>query len=501
MNTKILKFNELFKYKSCVLTYGHFSTIHPGHIRYLKYAKDFGEFLITAILSDEFDGNVEKYPFNQKERAESLAMLDMVDGIYLLNKDKNSLCKLIEKIEPKLLILGKEFEKSKEKNIINAINLLKGKGIATKFHAGEIQYANTNLLEASEKDLANKQKEKFRIACKKQKINLDKLIDSIDLWNSTHLIVLGDTIIDQYSACEAMGMSAEAPVIVVKELNNKNFIGGAAIVASHIRALGAKCDFISVVGSDEMASFARDELFKKDIKSFLIEDKSRPTTFKKRYVVANQKLFRVSRLEEHRISEDIENKIIKYLDENARHTNGIVISDFVYGIITNKIVRKIVSLSQKYNLMIFGDLQCSSQIGSILKFKNFSLLCPNEREARLSLMDKISGLEKLSQDLITKTLTKRLIMKLGDGGFIAYDRNKNDKVISQSFPALSVNPVDVTGAGDSLLAVMASGLSSKQSMMGTSAIGCCMASLAVGRMGNTPIKAEELKNHLKSQLL
>ena len=60
------------------------------------------------------------------------------------------------------------------------------------------------------------------------------------------MIVLGDTIVDQYSACEAIGMSAEAPVVVVRELERKNFIGGAAVVAAHISALGAHCDFISV---------------------------------------------------------------------------------------------------------------------------------------------------------------------------------------------------------------------------------------------------------------
>ena len=66
-----------------------------------------------------------------------------------------------------------------------------------------------------------------------------------------------------------------------------------------------------------------------------------------------------------------------------------------------------------------------------MKFKNFSLLCPNEREARLSLMDKESGLEALSQNLISKTSTQRLIMKLGNNGFIAYDRDKKNRIISQ----------------------------------------------------------------------
>ena len=69
------------------------------------------------------------------------------------------------------------------------------------------------------------------------------------------------------------------------------------------------------------------------------------------------------------------------------------------------------------------------------------------------------------------------------------------------FPSLSVNPVDVAGAGDSLLAVMAIGLSSNQSMMGTSSLACCMASLAVEKMGNNPIGADALKELLRNSLV
>ena len=141
--------------------------------------------------------------------------------------------------------------------------------------------------------------------------------------------------------------------------------------------------------------------------------------------------------------------------------------------------------------MIFGDVQCSSQIGEITNFKDFSLLCPNEKETRIALKDNVSGLEKLSQKIIKITNTKRLIMKLGADGFIAYDKS-GSRIKTQSFPALSVNPLDVAGAGDSLLAVMAIGLSSNQSLISTSAIGCCMASIAVETMGNSPISKEKL---------
>ena len=132
--------------------------------------------------------------------------------------------------------------------------------------------------------------------------------------------------------------------------------------------------------------------------------------------------------------------------------------------------------------------------GYSTKFKNFSLLCPNEREARIAMQDKDSGLESLCNQLIKITKTKRLIMKLGADGFIAYDRDKAGNLNSQSFPALSVNPVDVAGAGDSLLALMSTGLAIKQPMMHTAALGCFITSLAVETMGNVPISNSELKH-------
>ncbi|MGA1354029.1 MAG: ADP-heptose synthase, partial [Candidatus Limnocylindrus sp.] len=68
----------------------------------------------------------------------------------------------------------------------------------------------------------------FRAACKRQRLDRASLMASMQSWRHTRLIVLGDTIVDQYAACEAIGMSAEAPVVVVRELAKRNFIGAAA---------------------------------------------------------------------------------------------------------------------------------------------------------------------------------------------------------------------------------------------------------------------------------
>ena len=492
MNNK--KYKDFEDMKGAVLAYGHFNTIHPGHIRYLKHAKDIGNKLVIALIGDSKDSKKQKFTFKQKERAESLKQISIVSKIFCL--EDNELLEVVENLKPSFLILGKEFETTKDPIIRKAVDLQKKEGRKVKFHAGEIHYANTDLLDNSEYNIAENRRKLFLDACSKQSINKENILKSIDEWRNQNVVVIGDTILDQYSACEPIGMSAEAPIVVVKELANKYFIGGAAIVAAHINSLGGNCEYISIVGGDNEGRYVENEIKSKKIGNNLIVDTNRPTTLKKRYLVENQKLFRVSRLDNCNIDSYLENQIINKVKKLSDNANCFVISDFVYGVITDKILEAIKEIANNKKIKIVGDLQCSSQIGSITKFQDFSLICPNEREARIALQDNISGLEVLSQKIIESTNVARLVMKLGSEGFISYDFSNISKPISQSFPALSVNPVDVTGAGDSLLAVMSLGLANNDSMMLISAIACSMASLSVENMGNVPIKAQTLKEKI-----
>ena len=498
-NTPLIPLAEAEGLEGCVLTYGHFSTIHPGHIRYLKHASKQGDRLVVALVGDGVNNqSKQRFQFTQKDRAEGLTLLPMVDAVVLLADDE--LPQVVSKLQPSVMVLGKEFEQSLNPLIVKAIADMRSAGKAVQFHAGDINYASADLLSSSESELIDQRRNQYRLACKRQGLTFDCLLNSMQAWRKCNLIVLGDTIVDQYAACEALGMSAEAPVVVVRELQKRNFIGGAAVVASHIRALGAQCQLLSVVGTDSTAELVRRELAEREIGDGLVNDPSRPTTFKKRYLVENQKLFRVSRLEDHGLDSEVEAQLITKLEQLAPAANGIVVSDFVYGVVTNRLLELIRDLATRHGLMLFGDLQCSSQVGSVTRFKKFSLLCPNEREARVALQDKDTGLELLSQELIAITACERLVMKLGADGFIAYDRNESGELKSQPFPALCANPLDVTGAGDSLLAVMATGLASGQAMMPTAALACCMAALAVETMGNTPIGVDRLRAQLENLL-
>ena len=299
MKTTLINAEKIHNYQGCVLTYGHFSTIHPGHIRYLRHARGLGEKLVVALIGDNSN---QKYPFNQNERAEALCLLGIADAVFLLNADE--LDQAIASLQPAVLVLGNEFKDNVD--IQTTLAQQRQQGRSVQFHAGDIHYATADLLSGSESELRQQRRTLFQAACRRQDIDKNQLLNAINAWGDTRLIVLGDTIVDQYAACEAIGMSAEAPVVVVRELERKNFIGGAAVVAAHISALGAQCDFISVVGADSTAELVRQELIAQAIGDGLSSDPSRPTTFKKRYVVENQKLFRVSRLEEHNLDAAVE---------------------------------------------------------------------------------------------------------------------------------------------------------------------------------------------------
>ncbi|MDC1356373.1 PfkB family carbohydrate kinase [Pseudomonadota bacterium] len=474
-----------------VLCYGHFNVLHPGHFRYFDYARNFGDKLYIILQGDmEIDQNIREHYFSEKQRAEALEEIEKIDGIICYN---NNLIETIKLLKADFLVLGKEHENSNSKNISQAVEGFKNLGGTVVFHAGDITYANIDLLPKKEEKIKEQKKKNLSDVLKRQNIKKETLINIVDKFNNANLLVIGDTIIDEYISCDALGMSAEAPLVVFRELGSKNYIGGAAVVASHIKSLGANCKYISIIGDDDKGKIACNFLDKLNIENIILIDKTRPTTFKTRYMVNNQKIFRVSRLKDHSIPKSIEQKLIKQITNIASKFNGILISDFVYGMITPNIIEAISKISKRYKIPVFADLQCSSQYGNILKFEDFELLCPNEREARIALGNNDDSIERIAQQILNKTKSKKLILKLGLDGFVSYDVKSDQFIEREHFPALTVNPVDVAGAGDSLLSALSVCLAVGSNFMQASAIATYMASLSVQTIGNNPINKDQLK--------
>ena len=167
METNIVNFKNINKIpENSVLAFGHFSTIHAGHLRYLKYAKQSGDKLIISLLADDFNEGKQKYPFSQKDRAEALSLLSIAD--YILMMEDQKLKTVVEIINPELIVLGKEFENTKDSSVLDAIKLQISNNNKVEFH-GEIHYASAELLINSESELSKQRERLLLEKCKKRK--------------------------------------------------------------------------------------------------------------------------------------------------------------------------------------------------------------------------------------------------------------------------------------------------------------------------------------------
>lgn len=476
------------------LCQGHFNVIHIGHLRFLDFAKKHGDIMLVAVQGQKvLDSTLRNKFYGAEERLYGVSLLGMVDKAFIYNDIPFS--EILKIVRPAFYIMGEEFLNNEE--IKSDINLVENFGGKVIFSSGDITYSSTEILEKDILDLRDERKQAFKVALEKQKIRITRLFEIIESFKNCRLLVVGDTIVDQYVACDALGMSSEAPVLVLKEIESKEFVGGAAVVSRHLVSFKANCSFISVIGDDSPGKLVKKELEEIGVKASLFVDDERPTIFKIRYLVESQKILRVSRLTDTHINRRIEEKVINEINRLSERLDGIIVSDFVYGIITPNILDCIQENSKKYNLMLFGDSQSSSQVGDISKFQNYHLITPTEKEARISWNNKYSGLEKIGTSLLKQTNSKNLLLKLGSEGFIAFTRTDDERFCkSQHFPALNAYPIDVMGAGDSLLTAVSLSMCAGADLMEASAIGAITASIAVNKMGNVPVSIDEVKKCL-----
>jgi len=236
-----------------------------------------------------------------------------------------------------------------------------------------------------------------------------------------NVMVLGEIIIDEYIHCDALGMSREDPTVVVTPVDREKFLGGAAIVASHARSLGASVSFFSVAGADDMAGFARQKLQEYQVKASVFEDESRPTILKQRFRCSEKSLLRVNHLRQHPISRELQSVMKESLFGHFdTQVDLLIFSDFNYGILPQPMVEAIVNECRKRNIMMVADSQSSSQIGDVSRFNHMKLLTPTEREARLAVKDFESGLVILAEKLRQQARAENVFITLDKEGMLIH---------------------------------------------------------------------------------
>ena len=465
---------------------GNFNIIHPGHLRILKFAKDHGEKLIVGVESDKLAGNSVK--INEKLRLESISSLEYVDEAFII---RDSIEKALKKHKPNVVVKGKEheFKYNVEENIVKKfggkILFSSGESNLTSFDFinDEIKHKSADITFPSD-------------YIKIHSIKYNKLKKIISNFNKLKILVIGDLIVDEYIESLQIGMSHEDPAIVISPHSKNNFLGGAGIVAAHGSKLGAQVKFISMIGKDNAGVFAKNTLLKNGVEAHLFEEDERPTSLKQRYKNQNKTLIRINHLQELSINIKLQDKIISKFVKLMKNQDAIIFSDFNYGFLPSRMVEICIKKAKEKNIFIAADSQSSSQIGDIGRFKKVDLITPTEREARLSLKNNEDGLIILSDKIQKTTKSKHVILKLNQQGIII-NNYKNKSLPTSKLSALNSNPIDVAGAGDSLLTAASLAMCSGGSIYEASYLGSLAAALQIGQTGNIPLKQKSLLNEIE----
>ena len=459
---------------------GKFAVIHSGHIRLFMFAKSIGSFLTVAL-------DVEGLEKEEIEwRSNFLRTQNFIDEVILFKSDLKT---LILDLKPDFVIKGNEFASQ-----------FNPEGEVAATYGGELIFSSGSTF-FSERDLLHSIEDtsvsfNYKIPndfLKRNNIDLSEIKTQILKFKNIRVCVIGDLIIDEYINCHPLGMSREEPTLVVTPIDSQKFLGGAGIVAAHAAALGAKTTLISISGNDANGIWAASEATKYAVEFKFIQDKTRPTNLKQRFRSGSHSLLKVSHLSQDKVNKLIQSQIIEEFERLATNIDLLILSDFSYGVFTAEISESLIRIAKKNGISVSADSQTSSQVGDLSRFREVDLLTPTEIEARTELKDYTSGLAVIMEKLRNRIKPRVILVKVGaDGVVIGGTNSKGLPVILDALPALNISPVDVSGAGDSLLAAASLGLFVENNPSKAALIGSIAAAVQISRIGNIPVTSKQL---------
>jgi len=474
--------------KKIVFVSGNFNILHPGHLRLLRFASECGDVLVVGVNPQETLGAV----VDEEHRFEAIQSIGFVDYALLLRESPDS---FIKKLKPAVVVKGKEHEFTSDSEL-EAVRTYGGKLL---FGSGDLTFSSIDLLKNEFTKLNHSTIKLPNDYLVRHGININELKNALKRISNLKVCVVGELIVDEYITCDTLGMSQEDPTIVVSPVLNEKFIGGAGIVAAHARGLGAEVNFFSVVGDDEISRWAKSKLSEYDIYHHLYIDTSRPTIHKQRFRASEKTLLRVSHLRNHDINIELQDKILRDLDDALSSCDLLIFSDFNYGFLPQNLVDKISKVCHKNNIMMVADSQSSSQMGDICRFKNTNLITPTEREARVALQDYKSGLVVLAEALSDISQAENIIITLGAEGVLIHAPTTKGWYTDR-LPSFNTTTKDIAGAGDSMLTCASLALAVNCSIWQSIYLGSLASACQVGRIGNIPLTPQDLLVELENLL-
>ncbi len=280
-------------------------------------------------------------------------------------------------------------------------------------------------------------------------VDLDKLFSEI---SKLKVAVIGDVMLDTYWWGTVDRISPEGPVPVVAVTKKEHRIGGAGNVALNVQALGAKVALITLLGKDEEGQKLNSLLKENNIDTaYVLFSDKRVTTNKIRIIGRNQQMMRLDAEHVHDLERKEEENLIKKIEEYVSEINPdvLILQDYNKGILTEAVIKKVIDLCCAQNIICTADPKRKN----FFSYKNVTLFKPNLKEVKESLhilSDEVNEkmLSEIHRQLKEKLNQGISLITLSDKGMF-YQNETASKII----PSHLRNVADVSGAGDTVIAV------------------------------------------------
>jgi rfaE bifunctional protein nucleotidyltransferase chain/domain len=464
-----------------VLAHGVFDLVHMGHVRHLEAAKREGDLLIVTVTADEF---VRKGPgrpiFNQMMRAEMIAALEYVDLVAINHADNAE--PVLQAIRPDVYVKGSDYE-NPDDDVTGNIDIERD---AVEKAGGRLVF--TNDITFSSSALINRYMDLHDAPLRdflediRENNGLNRLLDLIESVKDYRILIVGDTIIDEYLYVYPLGKAAKENIIATKSRDREIFAGGVIAAANHVASFCREVEVITCLGNEN----SHEELVRKsllpNVKLTPIHRDGMPTTCKRRYVDTSytRKLFEVYFMDDSPFDRPMEDAFSDLIAERAGNYDLVIVTDFGHGLISPRIVSTLIE-SSKF-LAVNTQANAGNQgFNLITKYPRADFVCLDEPEARLAVTDQYSDLVEVAADRLPGIIDcDRIIITQGRLGCIAVE---NDRMPVQ-IPALTGTVVDTIGAGDAFFVVAAPLVAAGGEMKDVGLIGNAAGAMMVGIVGH-----------------
>ncbi len=307
-------------------------------------------------------------------------------------------------------------------------------------------------------------------------------------FSNKKIAIVGDMMLDVYFRGDVKRISPEAPVPVIEVESEFFRFGGAANCALNIQSLGGIPIPIGVIGYDNNGSVFTSllEAHKLDQSGILIDDE-RPTTTKTRVISESQHIVRIDKEMKNYINNKIQKKILDFIKSIIKTLDGIILQDYNKGVLTPNLIKEIISLANKNNVLITVD----PKFNNFFLYKNVTVFKPNRKEAEDILGMKIKRNEDISlagKILLNKLKAKNLLITLGEDGVAVFQKNAQEKRL----PTKARKVADVSGAGDTVISTLTMALAAGADILKASYLANFAGGLVCEEVGIVPIEIDKL---------